>query len=86
LGTAYTTSTPPIEGNFVIACKNSDGNEFVTREMGIWTDTNYIAMYMHWDIPHLQFKMFVYGGSKYEYRCNGLDFILYFQDLHSDPA
>jgi len=54
--------------------------------MGIWTDTNYIAMYMHWDIPHLQFKMFVYGGSKYEYRCNGLDFILYFQDLHSDPA
>jgi len=52
----YTKSTPPIEGSFVIACKNKDGNDFTTREMSIWETPDKIAMYMNWDIPHLMLK------------------------------
>jgi len=59
IGAPYTTSTQPIAGNFVIACKNKDGNEFVSREMNIWTDIVNIALYLHWDIPHLQLALSV---------------------------
>ena len=86
IGSPYTSSTAPLTGNFVITCANADGNEFSTREMSIWTDTDYIAMYLHWDIPHLMLKMYVYSTGVYDYRDNGLDFLLIFQDLHSDPA
>ena len=53
--------------------------------MGIWTDVDYMAMYLHWDIPHLQFKLMVGTAYKNDYRCNGLDFVITFQDLHADP-
>lgn len=46
-------STPPISGNFVIACANKDGNEFVSREFDYRWSTDYISMYLQWDIPHL---------------------------------
>lgn len=36
---AYQTSTPPISGNFYIACPNDDGNEFKTRDFGWGTGT-----------------------------------------------
>mmetsp|Transcript_33613 Transcript_33613/g.44334 ORF Transcript_33613/g.44334 Transcript_33613/m.44334 type:complete len:308 (-) Transcript_33613:8160-9083(-) len=54
--------------------------------MSIWEDTDNIAMYVHWDIPHLQLKVYVHDNGKYSYRDNGLSFVMIFQDLHSDPA
>ena len=62
----------------MIACKNSNGNEFVSREMGIYEDTDYMAMYLGWDIPHLQFKTQVHTTGKWDYRENGLDFVIVF--------
>lgn len=53
--------------------------------MDIHTDTDYINMYLHWDIPHLQLKIFVSNPSK-DYRVNGLDLLIHFQDYHGDPA
>jgi len=53
--------------------------------MGIWQDTNHMAMNLFWDIPHLQFKVFTRTTGKYEYRENGLPFQLEFTDLHADP-
>lgn len=85
IGLPYTKSTPPITGNFIISCPNDDKNDFDTREMSIWEDTDNIAMYMHWDIPHLQLKMYVYDNGKYSYRDNGISFALVFQDYHGNP-
>ena len=81
----HVKSTPPLAGNFVIACKNKDNNEFVSREMGIYTDIDRMALYLHWDIPHLQFKLMVSTLGANDYRENGLDFTITFQDLHEDP-
>jgi len=80
---AYTSSTEPIDGDYVIACKNGDGNEFVTRAMSIWTEPRYIEQYLHWDIPHLQLKTKVWRTGIYEYGCNGIDFAIHFLGLHA---
>ena len=72
IGAPYQHSSPPMEGNFAIACQNPDGNEFVTREMSIWESVPGINMYMHWDIPHLQLKLYVEDSGKYIYRPNGI--------------
>jgi hypothetical protein len=81
-----TNSSPPLAGNFIISCANSDGNAFETREMSIWEDTDLMSLYLSWDIPHLMLKTHVYATTKYAYRQNGMEFVLVFQDLHADPA
>jgi len=80
---AYTSSTPPLDGHYQIACKNADGNEFVTRSMSIWTEPKYIEQYLHWDIPHLQLKTKVWRTGIYEYGCNGIDIAIHFLGLHA---
>ena len=34
IGSPIEQSTPPLSGNWYIACPNDDGNEFRTRDMG----------------------------------------------------
>ena len=85
IGDRITKSSPPLEGNFVIACKNSDDTEFVSRDMGIWQDTNLMSLQLSWDIPHLMLKTHIYATSKYRYRENGMEFVIVFQDLHENP-
>lgn len=79
---AYQQSSAPIDGNFIIACKNAGGDEFETREMNIWTTVEDIQMILHWDIPHLQLKTRVWQTGKYPYRCNGIDLGIHFLGVH----
>jgi len=79
-------STPPIAGNFQIACKNKDGVEFTTREIGINWGITWINLLVFWDIPHLQLKVNMRDTPKYEYRYNGVQLQLEFTDLHEKPS
>ena len=65
IGNPYTKSSPPLSGNFIVHCKNADGNDFESREMYTYQDTNSMAMFLHWDIPHLQLKLHIESTWKY---------------------
>ena len=65
IGTPYTKSSTPLSGNFIVHCKNADGNDFESREMYTHQDTNSMAMFLHWDIPHLQLKLHIESTWKY---------------------
>ena len=85
ISSILTKSSPPLKGSFSIACKNSDNTEFVSRDMSIHEDTDLMALYLSWEIPHLMLKTYIYNTRKYDYRENGMEFAIVFQDLHDDP-
>ena len=77
-------STEPLSGNFKVTCPDQYGNLFSTREMGISHWTQGIDYYMQLEIPHTQFKIYVRNLHEIEYRENGLQFAVIFQDFHDD--
>ena len=85
ISSILTKSSPPLKGKFSIACKNSDNTEFVSRDMSLHEDTDVMALYLSWEIPHLMLKTYIYNTRKYDYRENGMEFAIVFQDLHDDP-
>ena len=53
--------------------------------MSIHEDTDLMGLYLSWEIPHLMLKTYIYNTRKYDYRENGMEFAIVFQDLHADP-
>ena len=77
-------STEPLSGSFKITCPDANGFELSTREFDITHWVEGIDYYMQLEIPFTQFKIQVRNMHEIEYRQNGIQLAIIFQDYHDD--
>ena len=84
IGMQTVTSSTPLSGKFKVVCPDENLNEFSTTDMNYDNWTEGIDFNIQLQIPHLQFKVWVRPSHDYEYKVNGVKFILHFTDYHGD--
>jgi len=82
---AKVRSSLPLSGNYIIACKDSKGVEWKTDEIPTNAHYSQIQNAILNKIPHLTERVQVMTTKTHGYTQNGVEFLMYFSGLNSDP-
>lgn len=80
----YRVSSEPLQGSYVITCRNSEQVEFKTREIGYQESAEMVNLYLQLDVPFLQLKVLVRDSLAYKYIENGISLAIVFLGFQKD--